>query len=301
MLHCVACPSCSSVVYAPEKGFTCLRNSKGDACMSIHYDVILSQHVCFDDCKTAVVYNNFGKTSCLFADQKVREKVIVPTMAGQISKVPSPETHSLASVVHPTSLLQSQTSNKVLSSMSTLPKKVLVPIADGTEEIEAVSIIDTLVRAGAEVIVASVSQLEVTCARGVRLVADCLLQDCPNVIYDVIACPGGMPGAAHLAQDKTLTELLTSQNTAGRVVAAICASPAVVLQAHGLIGDRPATCYPNPAFQGTISNYSDDSVVVSGNLVTSRGPGTALQFALKLVEVLYGQDKADQIKSQLLA
>jgi len=182
------------------------------------------------------------------------------------------------------------------------PKKVLVPVAEGTEEIEAVCIIDTLVRGGAEVTVASVSSaLEVTCSRGVKLVANCKIQDCAGVTYDAIACPGGMPGATNLAQDSTLTDLLIAQNSAGRLVAAICASPAVILQAHGIVGDRLATCYPAPAFKDSMANYSEENVVVSGNLITSKGPATALEFSLKLVEALFGQEKYEQIKGQMLA
>eukprot|EP00638_Chattonella_subsalsa_P005419 CAMPEP_0117761176 /NCGR_PEP_ID=MMETSP0947-20121206/17111_1 /TAXON_ID=44440 /ORGANISM="Chattonella subsalsa, Strain CCMP2191" /LENGTH=216 /DNA_ID=CAMNT_0005582091 /DNA_START=71 /DNA_END=721 /DNA_ORIENTATION=- len=187
------------------------------------------------------------------------------------------------------------------SAANAAAKKVLVPVADGTEEIEAVTVIDTLVRAGAEVTVASVApQLQVTCSRGVKLVADVPIAEAAGVEYDAIVCPGGMPGATNLKEDTTLTTMLTAQNQAGRVVAAICAAPAVVLQSHGLISGKSATCYPADAFKGAIENYSEDIVVVDGNLVTSQGPATALAFSLKLVEVLYGEDKSNELKQQML-
>uniref|UniRef100_A0A6S9E808 DJ-1/PfpI domain-containing protein n=1 Tax=Heterosigma akashiwo TaxID=2829 RepID=A0A6S9E808_HETAK len=183
----------------------------------------------------------------------------------------------------------------------TAAKKVLVPIADGSEEIESVTIIDTLVRAGAEVTVASVSpELQVTCSRGVKLVADKSIADAAGETYDAIACPGGLPGANHLRDDPTLRALLQAQNEAGRLVAAVCAAPAVVLQTHGLIAGRAATCYPADQFKSAIENYSTDPVVVSGNLVTSQGPGTSLAFALALVAELYGEEKASELKGQML-
>ena len=125
-----------------------------------------------------------------------------------------------------------------------MAKKVLVPIADGSEEIEAVCIIDTLRRAGAEVTVASVDKLQVTASRGVKLVADALIADCAGQTYDCIALPGGMPGAEHLRDSAELIEMLKKQKQAGRLYAAICASPAVVLQHHGLMEKVRATCFP---------------------------------------------------------
>src|SRR4030042_1274503 len=107
-----------------------------------------------------------------------------------------------------------------------MTKRVLVPIADGTEEIEAVCIIDTLRRAGAEVTVASVDQLQVTASRRVQLVADARIADCTSQTYDCIALPGGMPGAEHLRDSAELIGLLRKQKQAGRFYAAICASPA---------------------------------------------------------------------------
>ncbi len=176
-----------------------------------------------------------------------------------------------------------------------MSRRVLVAIADGIEEIEAVTIIDVLRRAGAEVTAASVDKLQVAASRGVRLVADCLISDCTDTAYDLIALPGGMPGAEHLRDSQELTAMLKQQAEQGRLYAAICASPAVVLEHHKLIGQRRATCHP--AFTEKIKNAEaiESRVVVDGNCVTSRGPATALEFALKLVELLYGGKKADEV------
>ncbi len=181
-----------------------------------------------------------------------------------------------------------------------MAKKVLVPIADGSEEIEAVCIIDTLRRAGAEVTVASVDRLQVTASRGVKLVADVRIADCTKQTYDCIALPGGMPGAEHLRDSTELSRMLKEQKQAGRLYAAICASPAVVLQHHGLLEKTKATCFPalrnklNPAYA------SQERVVVDSNCVTSQGPATAIEFALKLVELLFGPAKAKEVGTAML-
>jgi len=182
-----------------------------------------------------------------------------------------------------------------------MAKKVLVPIADGSEEIEAVCIIDTLRRAGAEVTVASVDQLQVTASRCVKLVADALIAGCASQSYDCIALPGGMPGAEHLRDSAPLIDLLRRQKLAGRLYAAICASPAVALRPHGLIDKTKATCFP--ALQGKLdpAYVSSERVVVDGNCVTSQGPATAIAFALKLVELLFGPAKAREIGAAMLA
>lgn len=181
-----------------------------------------------------------------------------------------------------------------------MSKQVLVPIADGIEEIEAVCVIDVLRRSGAEVIVASVDSLQVTASRGVKLVADVLITECVDRSYDLIALPGGMPGAEHLRDSKELIKILKQQQRAGRLYGAICASPAVVLQYHGLLEGRKATSHPN--FSDKLENRVDiDSrIVVDGNCVTSRGPGTAIEFALKLVESLFGSEKASEVAGPMI-
>lgn len=182
-----------------------------------------------------------------------------------------------------------------------MSKQVLVPIADGTEELEAVCIIDVLRRAGATVTVASVGNMQITASRGVKLVADKRISECVDNTYDLIVLPGGIPGAEHLRDSRELEMLLRQQQEQGRWYGAICASPAVVLQHHQLLGQTRATCYPSYMDKLENADAVDSRVVVDEKCVTSRGPGTALEFSLKLVELLYGEEKAKEIAEAMVA
>lgn len=179
--------------------------------------------------------------------------------------------------------------------------KVLVPVADDSEEIETACITDVLVRAGAEVVVASVGpNLQVRMSRGLKVVADVLISSCVGKQWDVIACPGGMPGAERLRDSKELTQLLKEHHASGRWTAAVCASPAVVFATHGLL-PKTATSYPAPKFKELVgSGWTEAQAVVDGHVITSQGPGTSLQFALKIVEVLYGRAKAEELAAQMV-
>ena len=181
-----------------------------------------------------------------------------------------------------------------------MAKKALIPIADGTEELEAVTIIDVLRRAGVSVTVASVDTIQVTCSRDVKLVADRFIGDCVGEDYDVIVLPGGMPGAERLRDSDTLVGLLKRQVEKGGYLGAICASPAVVLEHHGLLSYRKATCYPSFAGKLKEAVSTQQSVVADGPFITSQGPGTALAFSLKLVELLLGQKKANEIAQAMV-
>jgi 4-methyl-5(b-hydroxyethyl)-thiazole monophosphate biosynthesis len=179
--------------------------------------------------------------------------------------------------------------------------KVLVPVADGTEEMEAVTIVDTLVRGGAEVRVASVMvKKEVHCARGIKIHADCLIDECTDENWDLIAIPGGMPGAQHLSDCHPLIHLLKAHHSNGKLIGAICAAPAVVLAKHGILRG-PGTCYPGEKFTSMLPSYdARHNVVVHENIVTSKGPGTALEFSLKLVSELIGHEKSEQLKREMI-
>mmetsp|Transcript_3547 Transcript_3547/g.5842 ORF Transcript_3547/g.5842 Transcript_3547/m.5842 type:complete len:190 (-) Transcript_3547:183-752(-) len=181
--------------------------------------------------------------------------------------------------------------------------KVLVPIADGSEDIETACITDVLVRAGAKVVTASVmpDKNNVTFARGLKVTADCHIKDCAGLEWDAIALPGGLPGANHLRDCEELKTLLAEQTSKSKVTAAVCASPAVVFNTHGFLGEK-ATCYPAPKFKETMAEgmWQDAKVVADGHIITSQGPGTSLQFALKIVEKLYGDDKANELAGALL-
>ena len=110
----------------------------------------------------------------------------------------------------------------------------------------------------------------------------------------------GMPGATHLRDSTDLKELLQHQKSKGKFIAAICAAPAVVLQSHGLLEGKAATCYPVPKFTDSLALYRSDRVCVDGNVITSQGPATSLEFSLKLVEVLFGKKKADDVGAEML-
>ncbi|XP_030930215.1 protein DJ-1 homolog B [Quercus lobata] len=179
--------------------------------------------------------------------------------------------------------------------------KILVPIANGTEEMEAVMIIDILRRAKANVVVASVEdKLEILASRNVKLVADVLLDEAANLSYDLIVLPGGLGGAQAFANSEKLTNLLKQQRESNRPYGAICASPALVLEPLGLLKGKKATAFP--ALCNKLSDQSEveNRVVVDGNLITSRGPGTAMEFALGIVEKLFGREKALELARAML-
>ena len=185
-----------------------------------------------------------------------------------------------------------------------MTKQALVPIADGSEEIEAVTIIDVLRRAGVEVTVASVGvgkTKQITAARGTNIVADSFIADCADKAWDLIAVPGGTEGADHLAASEILDQLLRSQAQQGKFYAAICAAPAVVLGSKGLLADKTATSHPR-FYQSLIAKEVDTEsrVVVDGNCITSQGPGTAIDFALELVEQICGIVKREEVASPLV-
>lgn len=189
-----------------------------------------------------------------------------------------------------------------------MSKTVLVPISNGSEELEAVTIIDVLRRAGAEVTVASVAPcdgVQICASRGTNIVADCSIDDCVNsseqLLWDLIAVPGGLPGAEHLAASQELDQLLRAQVAEGRLYAAICAAPHLVLATKGLLADRAATCHPMYHQQLEAKEVNSESrVVVDGNCITSQGPGTALDFALELVEQLFGLVKREEIAAPMV-
>lgn len=177
-------------------------------------------------------------------------------------------------------------------------KRVLVPLAEGFEELEAVTIVDILRRAGIEVVVASLAGSPVTGSHGIRLAADTPLGALAEQEFDMIALPGGMPGAEHLKKDPRIAEIVRRLHQKGRPVAAICAAP-MVLAAAGVLDGRRATSYPGFLEEAEGSIVVGDAVVVDRGVITSRGPGTALDFALTLVEELAGRSVREAIESRL--
>jgi 4-methyl-5(b-hydroxyethyl)-thiazole monophosphate biosynthesis len=175
--------------------------------------------------------------------------------------------------------------------------KALVLLAEGLEEIEAVTLIDVLRRAGVEVTTASLGDTLVTGAHNVSLMADRRLGDVADQVFDVVLLPGGMPGAQHLRDDQRVLQLLRRQFGAGRYVGAICAAP-IVLDAAGILNGKRATSYPGFALPD--ARYSEARVVVDGAIATSRGPGTAMEFALQWVAILVGTQTAEQLRQGML-
>jgi len=178
--------------------------------------------------------------------------------------------------------------------------RVLVPLAQGFEEIEAVTIVDLLRRAGIEVRTASLGDARVTGSHGIAVEADISIDAADVADYDMIVLPGGMPGAEHLGRDPRVITLLRQFADAGRYTAAICAAPGVLAQA-GLLDNRRATSFPGFLTPDTAPgiSLSDAPVVVDGKVVTSRGPGTATEFSLALIKLLCGSQAADAVGSRL--
>lgn len=183
----------------------------------------------------------------------------------------------------------------------TKPKTVLVVLAEGFEEIEAITPIDVLRRAGLEVTTVGVGGREVTGSHGITVVADTTIREIAE-LPDAIVLPGGMPGAENLSRSGALRDLLKRMNDDGRPIGAICAAPAVALAPTGILDGRTATCYPG--FEnhfGKAIVFSDDRVVADGNVITSRGPGTALEFSLALAASLAGADTEKEVSQRMLA
>lgn len=179
--------------------------------------------------------------------------------------------------------------------------KVLVPLADGCEELEAVTLIDILRRAGIEVIVAGLKPGIVQASRGVQLVPDVTLDVALQESYDMVVLPGGMPGATHLKEDARILDLVRRLAAANKYTAAICAAPIVLLEA-GVLSGRKATSYPGflDALKPPGVDLSTAPVVADGTVITSRGPGTAMDFALTLVEALQGPDVRAKVEAGLV-
>jgi 4-methyl-5(b-hydroxyethyl)-thiazole monophosphate biosynthesis len=182
-----------------------------------------------------------------------------------------------------------------------MPKTVLIPLAHGFEEIEAVTPMDVLRRAGAEVTVAGLGGVGVQGSRGVRILADLTIEDCRKRQFDLILLPGGMPGAANLAENPVLKAMLLAQRERGGLIAAICAAPALVLAPLGLLEGRRATCYPSFADRMGQAGRDEAPVVRDGDLITAAGPGSAMGLALALVQALYGPDKEAEVRRAMLA
>jgi 4-methyl-5(b-hydroxyethyl)-thiazole monophosphate biosynthesis len=177
---------------------------------------------------------------------------------------------------------------------------VLVPLAQGCEELEAVTVVDLLRRAAIEVVTAGLDEQPVRASRGLVLLPDMSLEMALQQDYDMIVLPGGLQGADNLGDDERIIECLRSMSAAGKYTAAICAAPRVLAKA-GLLDGKQATSYPGALETDSIPglDYQDTAIVMDGTVITSRGPGTAMDFALSLVELLAGKQKRDEVEAGL--
>ena len=180
---------------------------------------------------------------------------------------------------------------------------VYVFLADGFEEIEALTPVDLLRRAGVEAVTVSIyeGRKTVTGARKITVCADITIDEAVPDKADVIVLPGGMPGTVNLLECSKLMTLVDAQNANGKRIAAICAAPARILGAKGLLKGKKATCYPGLEEYLEGATPVTDSVVTDGNITTSRGLGTAVDFACELIRLLCGADKADEIRKSVVA
>ncbi|CAG8732740.1 7526_t:CDS:2 [Acaulospora morrowiae] len=185
-------------------------------------------------------------------------------------------------------------------------KKVLVFVANGSEEMEAVISIDILRRAQLEVSVVGIAAENssfVTCSRGVKIVPDFIISnafDIEKLVFDAIVVPGGLEGAKTISSNPDVQSLLASAHKSGKIVAAICAGPLAIKTANinkgGMITSHPVA----KADLENEYNYQEDRVVIDNNVITSRGPGTAFLFALTIVEQLLGKEKRDEISLPMI-
>lgn len=178
--------------------------------------------------------------------------------------------------------------------------RVLVPLAEGCEELEAITIIDLMRRAGVDVCVAGLESGPVKASRGSVILPDKTLEEVIDQNFDMIVLPGGQPGSNNLNDDLRIHKLINEMAESGRFVCAICAAPKVLATA-GLLNGKKATSFPGSidGIKTVDMTYLEQPVVVDGNIVTSRGPGTAMDFALTLIELLCGNQKRKEVEAPL--
>jgi DJ-1 family protein len=179
-------------------------------------------------------------------------------------------------------------------------KKALLVIANGIEEMETVVVFDILKRSGVDVTIAGLSEKENESARKMHIIADCTLSEAGDQ-YDAIILPGGGEGAKNLSESTYLLDIIKRMHKNNKIIAAICASPALVLAPTGILSGKRITCYPD--MKDSLAEdiiFEDKDVVQDGNIITSKGPGTAPAFGIKLAETLVGRSIAETVKNKML-
>lgn len=181
-----------------------------------------------------------------------------------------------------------------------MKKKVAVLLASGFEEIEAITPIDILRRAGAEVTIIGVGGLMIEGSRGIIIKADKEINSY-NELPDAVVVPGGGKGAENLSKTEKVSSLIKEAGKKGKVIAAICAGPRTVLLPLGILDGKNATCYPgDEKMFGQRARFKDEKVVTDGNIITSKGPGTAMEFALAVAEAVCGKEIKETVSKKLL-
>jgi len=175
--------------------------------------------------------------------------------------------------------------------------KVMVTLADGFEDIEAITVVDILKRAGVKVDTVGVVGSVITSAQGIRVMVDKRISEVNPEEYDGIILPGGNPGYINLGRASKVIEILKRMDSQGKLIAAICGSPAVLAKA-GVLENKKATI--SPGMEKELPYPRADRVVVDGNVITSQSPGTAMEFSLALVEKLVGRNKVSELRKTLV-
>ena len=178
---------------------------------------------------------------------------------------------------------------------------VLVPLAQGCEELEAITIMDLLVRAGIDVTTCGLDDQPVIASRGTTIIPDTNITSVLDKSFDLIVLPGGLPGADHLRDNEHVQTLIKNQVSANKYMAAICAAPKALAKA-GVLTNKRATSFPGvlAALEDNSITITDNAVEIDGNIITSRGPGTAMDFTLSLIELLAGKEKREEINKQMV-
>ena len=177
---------------------------------------------------------------------------------------------------------------------------VLIPLAQGCEELEAVTIIDLLRRAEIDVTTASLTGKPVKCSRNTVLIADTTLEAVMQNSFDLIVLPGGLPGADNLNDDPRIHQIINRLDNEDKYIAAICAAPKILVN-NGILKGKKATAYPGAlnAIDTSLVDLGEEAIQIDGNVITSKGPGTAMDFALTLIEILLDKDAREQVEAPL--
>ncbi|WP_070001066.1 DJ-1 family glyoxalase III [Cellulosilyticum sp. I15G10I2] len=177
--------------------------------------------------------------------------------------------------------------------------KIAVYFAEGYEELEALSVVDVLRRGEVEVIMVGVTGTQVKSARNISIQMDCVIDELNHDAIDMIVLPGGVPGIYNLEKNELVLENIKSFKSQGKWLAAICAAPSILGKCELLIGEK-ATCYPGNEKYLKQCEYINEGTVVSHKIITSKGVGTALEFAFTILKVLKGKGVADTVKEAML-